>query len=180
MAKEQKILPPPGYISTEDAAQMLHVSTSRIYQYVDEDRLTAYKAGNAFIFLIEDIKQFQRNPTGRMRNQPPPWRTYKGGAQVLTTEIEVQVHQGKQPELLEKLQAMKRAGQHLFPGTIARYIVKKNAELTRVKILLIWKSNEMPTEAARQQHLATFQAELADVLDWETARMETNETIIHT
>src|SRR5262249_37062114 len=158
----------PGYISSEDAAEMLRVSTSRIYQYVDEDRLTAYKAGNAFIFLIEDIEQFKRNPTGRARNQPPPWRTYKGGGKVLATEIEVQVRQGHQQQLTDKLQTLKRAGRHTFPGTIARYVVKQNAELTGVKILLIWKSTEMPDEQTRQQHLAAFQTEMADVLDWET------------
>jgi excisionase family DNA binding protein len=180
MTKERKLLPPPGYISSEEAAQILGVSTSRIYQYVDEERLPVYKLANAFMFLAEDIEQFRRNPTGRARNQPPSWRTYKGGGKVLATEIEVQVREGQQEQLTEKLQAIKRSGQHRFPGTIARYIMKKNAELTSVKILLIWKSTEMPDEEVRQQHLAAFQAELADVLDWETAEIETNEAIIHT
>ncbi len=38
----------------------------------------------------------------------------------------------------------------------------------------------MPDEAAREQALAAFKAELADVLDWETAQISTKEGIIYT
>src|SRR6266567_5312254 len=46
--------------------------------------------------------------------------------------------------------------------------------------LLIWKSTEMPDEAARKHDLELFQEELADVLEWETAQYSTNEAIMHT
>ena len=49
-----------------------------------------------------------------------------------------------------------------------------------VSILLVWKDTEMPDEATRERYLAMFQEELADVLDWDTARMSTKEGIIYT
>ncbi len=44
----------------------------------------------------------------------------------------------------------------------------------------MWKDTEMPDEATRERYLAMFQEELADVLDWDTARMSTKEGIIYT
>ncbi len=38
----------------------------------------------------------------------------------------------------------------------------------------------MPEEEAREKNLAAFQADLADVLDWETAQITTKEGIIYT
>jgi hypothetical protein len=35
-------------------------------------------------------------------------------------------------------------------------------------------------EATGQQHMEAFQQELADVLEWASARYETNKAIIHT
>ncbi len=38
----------------------------------------------------------------------------------------------------------------------------------------------MPDKGAREQAFAAFKAELADVLDWETAQISTKEGIIYT
>jgi hypothetical protein len=45
---------------------------------------------------------------------------------------------------------------------------------------LVWKDTEMPDGTTRAKDLAAFQAELADVLDWETAQISTKEGIIYT
>jgi hypothetical protein len=96
------------------------------------------------------------------------------------TEIRVPVRTGLQEQLLEKLKAIQKSDRHTFPGTVARYVVKADEVLTRIQILLVWKSTEMPNETKRAGDLALFQAELADVLDWEAAQWSTNEVIIHT
>lgn len=43
-----------------------------------------------------------------------------------------------------------------------------------------WKSTAMPDEAALQKQLAAFQAELADVLDWEAASIRTTDALMYT
>lgn len=86
----------------------------------------------------------------------------------------------KQNLLIKKLASIQNADRHTFPGTVARYVIKGDSTLTSVRILLVWKDTEMPGEIVRQRHLTAFQEELADVLDWETAHYQTNETIIHT
>jgi hypothetical protein len=98
----------------------------------------------------------------------------------LVTTIQVRVREGQQAKLVEKLKAIQKADRHTFPGTVARYVVKGDAALASVQIVLIWKTTEMPSETTRQQHLEAFQQELADVLDWGSAGHETNEAIIHT
>lgn len=177
---ERKKSSPPGYISSEEAAQKLNVSKDRLYQWVKQARLTAYTVGNAFTFLEKEIDSFERNPTGRKRKGPPSWRVYAGDVKVLVTEITVQVRAGQQKRLVAKVQTMQKAAEFVFPGTIARYIVYGDEQLSSVQILLIWKSTEMPVEAARQSQLDLFQKDFADVLDWSSARIKTTDALTYT
>src|SRR6266536_3082582 len=108
------------------------------------------------------------------------WRAYRSRGMLFLTDIFVPVCPGQDEQLLEKLKAIQKSDRHIFPGTVARYVVKADEMLTRVQILLVWKSTEMPNETKRAEDLALFQAELADVLDWEAAQWSTNEVIIHT
>jgi excisionase family DNA binding protein len=170
----------PGYVSIREAAEMLGVSDKRVYQYVMSGRLPAQRVGHILILPIEEVKQFKPSPSGRVRTKAPSWRVYRSRGKLLATDIHVQVRAGQQEELVEKLRAIQRADRHTFPGTIARYVIKGNDVLTTLQVLLIWKNTEMPEESIRQQDLAAFQEEMADVLDWETARYNTNEAIIHT
>jgi len=170
----------PGYVSIKEAAEMLDVSDKRIYQYVMSGRLSAQRIGHILILPAEEVKRFKPNPSGRVRTKAPSWRVYRSRGKLLVTDIHVQVRTGQQEKLLEKLTAIQKAGQYTFPGTVARYIIKGNDALTALRVLLVWKDTEMPEEAIRQQDLAAFQEEMADVLDWESAQYYTNEAIIHT
>ena len=105
---------------------------------------------------------------------------YSSRSKVLATEIRVRVRAGKQSELLEKLNAIKEANRHTFPGTIARYLIKGDKALTSVQFVLLWKDTDMPEETARQRDLEALQDELTDVLDWETAHTTTHETLMYT
>ena len=170
----------PDYISTDQAAQILGISKQRVYQYIEEKRLPAFRAGNVILLRKEAVQQFKPNITGRPRKKEPAWRVYRDGSRLLGTDIQVQIRPGKQDELVEKLKAIYKGQRHTFPGTIGRYVFKDDVFPAAVSILLIWKDTEMPDEEEREKILAAFQAELADVLNWETARVTTKEGIIYT
>jgi excisionase family DNA binding protein len=170
----------PGYVSIKQAALMLGITDKRVYRYIEIGRLPAYKASGVFLLSEEDVKQFKLNPPGRLRTNPPRWRTYSSRSKVLATEMQVPVRTGKQEELLHKLAAIQGANRHTFPGTIARYLIKGDEALTCVHIVLLWKDTDMPDETTRQHDLEALQDELADVLDWETAHTTTNETLLYT
>lgn len=178
--KERKKSSPPGYISSEEAAQRLNVSKDRLYQWVKQARLTAYTVGNAFTFLEKEIDSFERNPTGRKRKGPPAWRVYTGGVKVLATEIKAQIRAGQRERLVAKIQEMQKADEHVFPGTLARYILQGDEQFSSIQILLFWKSTEIPVEAARQAQLLLFQESFADVLDWQTAQIKTTDALTYT
>ena len=55
------------------------------------------------------------------------------------TLIEVQIQSGKQDALQQKLEQIRKSKQHLFPGTIARYIVGSQTNPGQVIISLIWR-----------------------------------------
>ena len=170
----------PDYISTDQAAQILGISKQRVYQYIEEQRLPAFRAGNVILLKREAVQQFKPNITGRPRKKEPAWRVYRGGSTVLGTDIQIRIRPGRQDQLIEKLRAIYKGQRHTFPGTIQRYVFKDDVSPAAVNILLIWKDTEMPGEEARKKNLEAFQAELADVLDWETAQITTKEGIIYT
>src|SRR5256885_8950667 len=69
----------PGYISTDQAAKILGISKQRVYQYIEEKRLPAFRVGNVILLQTEAVKQFKPNITGRPRKKEPHWRGYRGG-----------------------------------------------------------------------------------------------------
>jgi excisionase family DNA binding protein len=170
----------PDYISTDQTAKILGISKQRVYQYIEEKRLPAFRAGNVILLRREAVEQFKPNITGRPRKKEPQWRVYHGGSTVLGMDIHVQVRIGRQEQLLEKLRAIYKGQRHTFPGTIQRYIFKDSDFPATVSIWLIWKDTEMPDEATRERNLDAFKAELADMLDWETAEINMKEGIIYT
>jgi excisionase family DNA binding protein len=170
----------PGYVSIREAADLLGVSDKRVYQYVRAGRLPARRVGNILILPVEEVRQFKPSPSGRVRAKAPSWRTYRSRGALLITNIRVPVRVGQQAQLIEKLKAIQKGDSHTFPGTVGRYVVKGDEGLTSIEIILVWKSTEMPAEARRKQDLDLFQEELADVLDWQAARYDSHEVIIHT
>src|SRR5450755_2637932 len=86
----------PDYISTDQAAKILGISKQRVYQYIEEKRLPAFRAGNVILLRVEAVKQFKPNITGRPRKKAPSWRVYRGGSNVIGMDIQVQVREGQQ------------------------------------------------------------------------------------
>ena len=96
------------------------------------------------------------------------------------TSIVVQVLPGKHDTLLQKLEEIRKQGQHLFPGTIVRLIMESEANPGQLEITLVWRSTVMPEETERQQALEAFRQTLADVLDWKTAQYNHGKVLMHT
>ena len=104
----------------------------------------------------------------------------RGPNERIGKDIQVEVRDGQEERLKEKLYTIYQEQRHIFPGTIQRYIFKDKSFPTVVSILLIWKDTDMPDEATRERIFAAFKTELADVLDWDAAQISTKEGIIYT
>jgi excisionase family DNA binding protein len=170
----------PGYVSIKEAARILGLSVSRVYEYVEEGRLSAVRAAHVIMIPLEEVKTFKRNISGRPRKSVPIWRTSPNDNTLLMMTIVVQARAGQQARLMPKLEEMKQSGKHLFPGTVARYVASSETSSGQVEILLIWRSTVMPDDTAREQALEAFRQELADVLDWSTAKYSSSRVLIHT
>ncbi|GHO94540.1 hypothetical protein KSF_045880 [Reticulibacter mediterranei] len=170
----------PGYVSVREAAEIINVSESRLYEFIREKRLPRYKVGNTLVLAQADLEAFKRNPTGRLRKSPPKWRAYRGGGKLFTTEMQVRIRPGERERLLKKLEAIRKEEWHTLTGSIARYILLDRAAIDTLTILLMWKDSEMPDQDIHEQELAAFRAELADAVDWDTAQISEKDGIIYT
>ncbi len=180
MVKESETSNTRDFVTTSEAAEVLGVSYYTVYEYIKEKRLVAEMVGGIYMIPKKAVQEFKAKPTGRTRTRPPLWRKYRAGARVRGMDIRVRISAGQQNRLIERLNTILEAQRHLFPGTMQRYVFEEDTEPKHVVISLIWKDTEMPDESAIQQELKPLQAELADVLDWDTAQYTTKQAIIHT
>jgi excisionase family DNA binding protein len=180
MTKDDEFPAIPGYVPIKEAAKLLGISNPRMYGYVREKRIPARKAGRSLMIPLEELEHFKLNPPGRVRTKAADWRVYNSRSKLLGMDIHVQTLPGQQGRLLEKLKLIYRKQQHKFPGTIQRYILKDDISLSAISIWLVWKDTEMPDKEAWERELTAFKAELADVLNWETAQISIKEGIIYT
>jgi excisionase family DNA binding protein len=180
MAEESETSNTRDFVTTSEAAEALGVSYYTVYEYIKEKRLVAEMVGGIYMIPRKAVQEFKAKPTGRTRSKPPPWRIYRAGAKVRGMDIRVRLRAGQQERLVEKLSAILEGQRYLFPGTMQRYVFEEDTEPKHVVISLIWKDTEMPDEIAIQQDLKPLQAELADVLDWDTVEYITKQAIIHT
>src|SRR5579862_4882715 len=95
----------------------------------------------------------------------PSWRIPPNSNDVCLTLVVVKMFPDKVDLLNKKLTEIKQSGNHMFPGTIARYISESETFPGRVEIELVWRSADVPDEETRKQELAVFQQTLADVLN---------------
>ncbi|HLI88925.1 MAG TPA: helix-turn-helix domain-containing protein [Ktedonobacteraceae bacterium] len=178
--EETEYLTIPGYVPVKIAAKMLNLSPDRITQHVRSGRFNAKKVGGRYLIPKQEVEDFKRNPPGRVRMRAPKWRQYDSRVRLLNIDIRVNVRAGMQERLEQKLQEIFAEQTHKFAGTMERYVFRNLTDPDRVTITLLWKSNEMPDEAIRDRDMAAFRAELADVLDWDTAEIAHNEGLLYT
>ncbi len=170
----------PGYVSIKEAAEMLGLSPSRVYEYVEDGRLPSVRAAHVILIPEEAIKNFKPGIAGRPRKSVLRWRISPENNMLLSTSIVVQMRSGCQAKLMKKLEEMRQGDEYLFPGTVARFIVRSETLPGQVEILLIWRSTAMPDEVARGKMLEAFRRALGDVLDWSTAQYSEGQVLLHT
>lgn len=170
----------PGYVSIKEAAKLLGISDKRVYEYVDEGRLSSMWAADVIMIPLDEVKQFKRRSSGRPRKSIPSWRISSGENTQYITSIFVQIRTGQQDNLIQKLNEIRREGRHLFPGTVARYFIKSHSIPGQIEISFIWRSSVMPNESIRKQQLEAFEQAFVDVLDWSTAQYDNGEVLMHT
>ena len=169
----------PGYFSIKEAAKLLGLSPSRVYEYVEDGRLSSVRAAHVILIPVEEVKTFKPNISGRPRKSIPRWRISPDDNMLLSTTISVQMR-ANQAALMRKLEKVKQEEHYLFPGTVSRFVIKSNTIPDRVEITLIWRSSVAPTKEMQEQALDEFQHILSDVLDWNTAQYNYGQVLMHT
>ncbi|QBD78682.1 DNA-binding protein [Ktedonosporobacter rubrisoli] len=169
------------FVSVKQAAEMLGISVKRLYKYVEDGRLLAFKPGGRdYLIPKEAVENLELKAAGRPREKTPRWNIYRSGSQLRVLAIDVQIRPGQQGRLEEKLQEIRRTERHIFTGSIARYILEDSTTSDLLSIWLIWKDSELPEPAQQERELAAFRAELDDVLDWQTARYQHKKGLLYT
>ena len=155
----------PEYVSIKEAAKMLGVSDKRVYAYIEDGRLPAVRAAHVIMIPIEEVKKFKPKISGRPRKNTPDWRTSPEDNMLLTTSIFVSVQADQRERLQQRLEELKQEGEHVFPGTVARYIIRDKTYPGKIEIHLVWCSTSMPDESMRKKALDEFLQALGDVVD---------------
>lgn len=169
----------PGYVSIKDAAKMLGLSPNTVYEYVTEGRLSSVRAAHVIMIPTDEVKSFRPSIAGRPRKRLPIWRISPKDNTLFMTSIDVRLQPGRYELFLQRLEHLRQEGDHLFPGTVARYISGDDVIPKRIEIVLIWRISVMPDETEREQALEKFRQALADVLDWNTARYKHGRVFMH-
>jgi excisionase family DNA binding protein len=176
------------YISVIEAAQLMGVSKTRMYEYIEENRIPKHMVGGTLVIDRRDLGTIERKPTGRLRKKAPKWRTYHGGGDVFATEIRVQIRAELREQIKQvtgsiatRLKGEDEKGDRLtLKGSIARYVLSDHSEPYRVSIWLIWKDTELPDKETHEREMEEFKNALADVLDWSTAEYSEKDGIVYT
>ncbi|HLZ57352.1 MAG TPA: helix-turn-helix domain-containing protein [Ktedonosporobacter sp.] len=169
----------PGYLSMKEAARMLGIAYTTLHGHVMEGRIKAMRVGGATVIPVEEVKKFKPNVTGRPRTTVPIWRIAPEDNLLFQVSIFVRVRRGKQKAFRERLEEIRAEKEHLFAGTVARYIMTSEKEPDLVQITLIWRSSVMPEKETRELALEAFRQTLDEVLDWGTARYDEGTIVMH-
>lgn len=172
MSEDSELPNAPGYMTVKEVARSLDISERMVHTYIQDGRLPGYKLGRITAIKEEDFRAFQRAKKGRPRTRLPVWRRPVGDNVQYMTSIATHIRPGQTEQFERKLEEMRAQEKHLLPGTVARYIVRSQNNSQDIQIVLIWRSTVMPAEKERESALLALQKELADVLDWETSRLD--------
>ncbi|HLZ60739.1 MAG TPA: helix-turn-helix domain-containing protein [Ktedonosporobacter sp.] len=179
MSEEVTLPELEGYITVKDAAKRLGLAYKTVYEYVTEGRIKAKRAGDTILIPVEEVRNFKPNLAGRPRTTIPIWRISPEDNTLTQTVIRVQVRKGMLDAFKERLDEIRRRREHLFPGTIARYIAGSKKQQEMVEMMFVWRSSVIPDDATRKQALDEFRQALNDVVDWDTAQYEEHIVFMH-
>ena len=170
----------PGYVSVKEAAEMLGLAARTVYDYIEEGRLPSVRFADVIAISVEEVAKFKREPPGRPRKITPLWHISSGDNTQFISIISVQLRANQRDSLQQKLEVIRKKKQHLFPGTVMRYIAASGDSLERVLLILVWRGTVIPDETVREEELMEFRRSLDDVLDWSTAQYEDGQVLMHT
>src|SRR6266571_8380878 len=85
-----------GYITIKEAADLIGISTTRVYDLIDDGRLKAVKFGGATAIDKKSAEAFTRKAPGRTRAKGPPWHKYSGPTKLQATQISVKIKEGQE------------------------------------------------------------------------------------
>lgn len=179
MSNEFELPDLQDYISIKEAAKILGLAYKTVYEYISEGRMKAVRAADVILIPVEEVRNFRPQISGRPRTNIPQWRIAREDNTLSQTTISVQMRTGKQDAFLHRLEEIRNKKEHLFPGTVARYIAGSDKRSGCIKITLIWRSSVMPDKTTRQEALGAFQEALADVVDWTTAHYDDDIVFMH-
>ncbi len=167
------------YFSVKEAACTLGVSRRSVYGYLARGKLSRICIEGMIMLRAAEVSSFERQPPGRPRARPPLWHQPPELNPLYTTVMMVPVRPDCAALLEERLAWFRRRRKHHIPGTVKRFISCNENDPRRVTIALFWRGETLPPEELLEQSLAAFYADLADVLDWETAVIEEGQTFLH-
>jgi len=160
--------------------QILGLSTRTIYDYVDEGCLPGVRVADVIAIPEEELRKFKREPSGRPRKITPLWRISSGDNEQFMTVILVQERVDQHEALLRRLEVIRQRKEHLFSGTVIRYLAESSEPPGQAVLVLVWRGTVMPDDTTREQALKAFRLALGDVLDWNTAQYKNGQVLMHT
>lgn len=169
-----------NYLSVSEAAEVLGLAPSTLYQYIREGNIHAERIGSTIVLLREEVASYKRGMAGRPRTSVPRWRFSPEENQLIVTSIEGDLREGvTEADFLRALEQIKRGDMHLFPGTIARYVLSDARQPRRVGFLLMWRQTVMPDSEQIEARLAELRQTLAEVVDWVGTGYEISRVWMH-
>ena len=167
------------FLSVRDAARIMGVSTRSVYGYIEQGKLLGIRIGASIAVHAEAVRNYQRPVVGRPRTRTPIWRVpVVMNLQYLTT-ISVRTREGQGAKLEPRLAEIRAGGKHLISGTVARYIVRDKVNPDEIEIVLVWRKLVMPPDEERQAAISALCADLADILDWDTASYREGQVVMN-
>lgn len=170
----------PGYLSVCQAAKIMGVSERSIYGYLKSGRLVSYRLGGLLAIPEEALRAYRRPVVGRPRTRTPIWRVPVVMNLQYLLHITVRIRPGMEEALERRLLQIRAEHRHLIPGTVARYIARNKDGSDMVQMVLVWRRLIMPPEHERAAALEALRADLADILDWESAVYMEGQVVLNT
>ncbi|HXR64925.1 MAG TPA: helix-turn-helix domain-containing protein [Ktedonobacteraceae bacterium] len=169
----------PGYVTVNVAARIIGVSPRSVYGYLKLGKLSGVRVGPTLLVNTQEARAYKCRAPGRARTFPPRWHTPPRQNPQYLTILKVRLRLGQDEALAQKLREMRAEHKHLLPGTAARYIARSRHDPNDVIIVLVWRDAALPPEVERETAFATLRADLAEILDWETATGKEDQVLLH-
>jgi excisionase family DNA binding protein len=181
MSKDINLSDVDKFVSLREAAKLLGMTAKSVHHHIQNGQLPATMLGGRYIILREDVLNFKPRIAGRPRTSVPQWHISPENNPVIVTTIEAELRAGtSESDFVSILERIKQSKQHLFQGTIARYIFSEEREPRRVHFFFVWRQGIMPPASEIENELTTLREALGSVLVWDGASYRTGHVWMHT